>query len=143
MEAEYLKKLQSLLAQLDEIDEIYWKGVGDKSSGAIPESERWFNLIGDADSNNNWIIPADLLGLDIAQTERIKSQRIIVNEIRDLTNEYLSRYGHQIKSKRTSIDLERLKENVKWAKRFGLSTSEVAQVLGEKLSTIKGVLIKK
>ncbi len=143
MEAEYLKKLQSLLGQLDEIDEIYWKGVGDNSNGSIPESERWFNLIGDADVNNNWIIPADLLGLDIAQTERIKSQRIIVNEIRDLTNGYLSRFGQQIKSKRTSIDLERLKENVKWAKRFGLSTSEVAQVLGEKLSTIKDVLIKK
>lgn len=143
MEAEYLKKLQSLLGQLDEIDEIYWKEVGDKSNGSIPESERWFNLIGDADVNNNWIIPADLLGLDIAQTERIKSQRIIVNEIRDLTNGYLSRFGQQIKSKRTSIDLERLKENVKWAKRFGLSTSEVAQVLGEKLSTIKDVLIKK
>lgn len=143
MEAEYLKKLQSLLGQLDEIDEIYWKGVGDKSNVPIPESERWFNLIGDADANNNWIIPADLLGLDIAQTERIKSQRIIVNEIRDLTNGYLSRFGKQIKSKRTSIDLERLKENVKWAKRFGLSTSEVAQVLGEKLSTIKDVLIKK
>ena len=113
MEAEYLKKLQSLLGQLDEIDEIYWKEVGDKSNGSIPESERWFNLIGDADVNNNWIIPADLLGLDIAQTERIKSQRIIVNEIRDLTNGYLSRFGQQIKSKRTSIDLERLKENVK------------------------------
>lgn len=143
MEAEYLKKLQSLLGQLDEIDEIYWKRMSEKSNGPIPESERWFNLIGDADSNNNWIIPADLLGLDIAQTERIKSQRIIVNEIRDLTNEYLSKFGQRVKTKRRPIDLEQLKENVKWAKRFGLSTSEVAQVLGEKTSTIKEILINK
>lgn len=143
MEAEYLNKLQSLLTQLDEIDEIYWKRMNDNTSGLIPESERWFNLIGDADSNNNWIIPADLLGLDIAQTERIKTQRIIVNEIRDLTNNYLSKFGQQIKTKRSSADLEQLKDNVKWAKRFGLTTSEVAQVLGEKPSTIKGVLTNK
>lgn len=143
MEAEYLRKLQSLLRQLDEIDEIYWMENNDKPRGPIPERERWFNLIGDADSNNNWIIPADFLGLDIAQTERIRSQRIIVNEIRDLTNRYLSKYGQQIKTKRSSIDLEQLKDNVKWAKRFDLSISEVAQVLGEKPSTIKDILMKK
>ncbi|GIC69416.1 MULTISPECIES: hypothetical protein [Fructobacillus] len=136
-----IEQLQSLLLQLDQLDEIFWKAKNPITD--IPEEERWYKTIGDSDSHGNWLLPAELLGLDIAHTQKIKVQRTIVGEIRVLIHEILEKEGSDFSHYLSNDELERLKENVRWAKKFGLSNSQCAEVLGEKTEAIKSILKKK
>lgn len=121
------EKLQALRFQMEEIDYLSWHG-----DGMIPEYARWYNVIGDEDANGNWLLPAEMLGDTPTEIQRIKDQRRILGQMRQLESAEENRQ----QTHRSKEEQERLLDNVAWVKSFGLSNSDCASILGEKLDYI-------
>lgn len=136
-----IEQLQSLLLQLDQLDEIFGKQKTQvliylkKKDGIKRLAIRILTVIGCClPSCWAWILRIH---------KKIKVQRTIVGEIRVLIHEILQKEGSDFSHYLSNDELERLKENVRWAKKFGLSNSQCAEVLGEKTEAIKSILKKK
>ncbi|MEN3239483.1 hypothetical protein [Fructilactobacillus sanfranciscensis] len=129
MEEKSFARIQEIVFQLEQIDEIFWQN--ENSEKTIPSTLKWTNIIGESDRNGNWIYPAEYLGSNDSEINKIKMQRKLVNELRMIVNDESRKVNDYVTVKKTKEEKEKIINDLLWARKFGLTTKECAQLFGE------------
>lgn len=113
------KRATELMQQLELLDsELY--GMAE-----VPEELAWYNHLG-TELAGEWIDSPSQIAHNDRERSIIRKQRAILAEIRHVLG-----VKEELQLHREEAYKDKLKEDYRWAKRFGLPDAQIAEILGE------------